>query len=118
MRVPGNRCRVELLHEPIEDHLQVAPAHKRIHAEYVEKYDEPIDPNARPLDQLGNLTNQVMVYQIVGTALGDPLATPTMVVIQVAVAVGLGIQTLSWLLGRAPAAVAAVTAVTASGIWL
>jgi DMSO/TMAO reductase YedYZ molybdopterin-dependent catalytic subunit len=42
-------------------------------------------------------------------ALGDPLATPTMVVIQVALAVGLGIQSLSWLLARAPTAGAPVS---------
>jgi DMSO/TMAO reductase YedYZ molybdopterin-dependent catalytic subunit len=34
-------------------------------------------------------------------ALGDPLANPSMVAIQVAVAVGLGAQTLSWLVARA-----------------
>ena len=40
-------------------------------------------------------------------ALGDPLANPTMVAIQVVVAVGAGVQALSWLLGQAGAAGAA-----------
>ena len=36
------------------------------------------------------------------SALGDPLANPSMVVLEVVIAVGVGIQTLSWLLARAP----------------
>ncbi len=40
-------------------------------------------------------------------ATGDPLAEPAIVVLQIAIAVGLGVQALSWLLSRAAATVAA-----------
>lgn len=48
-----------------------------------------------------------VAFGVIGFAatLGDPLAVPAMVAIQVAIAVGIGIQTLSWLLARAATAV-------------
>ena len=47
-------------------------------------------------------------------ALGDPLANAASVAAQATVAVGLGVQTLSWLLARAPAAADGAVAVASS----
>jgi len=48
-----------------------------------------------------------VAFGVIGFAatLGDPLAVPAMVAIQVAIAVGIGIQAMSWLLARAATAV-------------
>ena len=45
-------------------------------------------------------------FGVVGfvAALGDPLAIPTMVTVQIAISVGLGVQVLSWLMTNAAAA--------------
>lgn len=56
-----------------------------------------------------------VAFGIVGflASLGDPLASPAMVAISVALAVGIGLQTLTWLLGRVARMETALTAAVA-----
>lgn len=47
---------------PQEYRSKYEDALKQIHAQYVEKYDEPIDPSARPTDQLGHAIMRGLDY--------------------------------------------------------